>query len=42
MSDLNKMYPNIIVAEKDGRFRTLRINWENEKEIKKILEEKGW
>ena len=42
MSELANMYPEIIISEKDGRFRTLRINWEKEKEIKKILKEKGW
>ena len=42
MSELANMYPEIIISEKDGRFRTLRINWKKEKEIKKILKEKGW
>lgn len=30
MSELAKMYPDLIIAGKDGRFRTLSINWENE------------
>ena len=29
MSDLLRMYPDKLVAGKDGRFRTLSINWEN-------------
>lgn len=31
MSDLVRMYPNILITGKDGRFRTLTINWEYEK-----------
>lgn len=27
MSDLLKMYPDLVIAGKDGRFRTLSINW---------------
>ena len=42
MSELAQKYPNIIISERDGRFRTLRINWKNKKEIKKIKKEKGW
>ena len=38
MSDLSRMYPDILIIGKDGRFRTLSINWEQEKEIKEILE----
>ena len=38
MSDLSRMYPDILIIGKDGRFRTLAINWEQEKEIKEILE----
>ncbi len=33
MSDLLRMYPNLLVAGKIGRFRTLSINWENKKEV---------
>lgn len=28
MSELAKMYPDLIITGKDGRFRTLSINWE--------------
>ena len=28
MSDLLRMYPNLFIAGKDGRFRTLSINWD--------------
>ena len=35
MSDLKRMYPTLIKTGKDGRFRTLSINWENEEEVKK-------
>lgn len=30
MSELAKMIPEIFTTEKDGRFRTLSINWESE------------
>lgn len=42
MSELARMYPDILVSERDGRFRTLRVNWKNKKAIKKILKEKEW
>ena len=42
MSDLSNMYPKILEVGKDGRFRTLRINWKKKREIKKILKEKEW
>lgn len=42
MSDLARMYPKILEVGKDGRFRTLRINWKKKREIKKILKEKEW
>lgn len=42
MSDLKRMYPDIVIAEQDKRFRTLRINWKKKREIKKILKEKEW
>ena len=42
MSELAKMYPDVLIAERDGRFRTLRVNWKNKKQIKKIIKEKGW
>lgn len=37
MSDLLRMYPDLFIAGKDGRFRTLSINWENENEVKQAL-----
>ena len=36
MSDLIRMHPELFIIGKDGRFRTLRINWE-EQEIKTFL-----
>lgn len=38
MSDLMRMYPDLLKVSKEGRFRVLSINWEKEKEIKDILE----
>ena len=40
MSDLLRMYPDLVIAGKDGRFRTLSINWENEqvKDFMKLYE----
>lgn len=38
MSDLKRMYPDLFIIGKDGRFRTLSVNWEQEKEIKEFLE----
>ena len=38
MSDLKRMYPNLLIVGKEGRFRTLTIDWSKEKEIKEILE----
>ena len=35
MSDLLRMYPDLVIAGKDGRFRTLSINWKC-KEIKEF------
>lgn len=37
MSDLIRMHPNLLKAGKDGRFRTLSVNWNEEEEIKEIL-----
>lgn len=42
MTELAKMYPEIIIVERDGRFRTLRVNWKNKKDIKRIIKEKEW
>lgn len=44
MSDLIRLYPNILIVGKDGRFRTIEIDWEKEQEIndiKEILESIG-
>ena len=38
MSDLIRMYPDLLIVGRDGRFRTLSVNWELEKEIKEILD----
>lgn len=35
MSDLARMYPSLVEVGKDGRYRTLKIKWEN-------VEENGW
>lgn len=35
MSDLLNRYPNLLIAGKNGRFRTLSINWNNKEEIKR-------
>ena len=39
MSDLIRMYPNILIIGKQGRFRTLAINWENKEEINQLIKE---
>lgn len=36
MSDVSRMYPDVVKVGKDGRFRTLEIDWSKEKEIKDI------
>ena len=38
MSDVTRMYPDIFIVGKDGRFRTLELDWAKEKEIKEIKE----
>lgn len=37
MSDLLRMYPEIFIVDKDGRFRTLELNLKEENFIKKLL-----
>lgn len=37
MSDLVRMYPDIFIVGKDGRFRTLSINWDEEKMIEDLF-----
>lgn len=34
MSELVEKYPDLLIAGKDGRFRTLSINWNNKEQIK--------
>ena len=44
MSDVIRLYPDLVIVGKDGRFRTLEIDWKKEKEInelKEILESIG-
>jgi hypothetical protein len=41
MSDLLRMYPDLFIAAKDGRFRTLSINWKNKKQVKQALKKYG-
>lgn len=36
MSELLTKYSNILIPGKDGRFRTLSIDWNKEKEIKEL------
>ena len=36
MSDLLRMYPGLVIPGKDGRFRTLRLNWEWEDSINQL------
>ena len=36
MSDLLRMYPGLVIAGKDGRFRTLKLNWEWEDSINQL------
>ena len=38
MSELLNKHSNIIIPGKEGRFRTLSIDWNKEKEIKEIKE----
>ena len=37
MSDLTRLHPELFIVGKDGRFRTLSINWEQEKEIEELF-----
>lgn len=38
MSDLIRLYSDILIVGKDGRFRTLEIDWEKEKEVNDLKE----
>lgn len=37
MSDLKRMYPNLLIVGKIGRFRTLSINWDNVEEVQQEM-----
>jgi hypothetical protein len=37
MSDLTRLHPDLFIIGKEGRFRTLSVNWEQEKEIDELL-----
>jgi hypothetical protein len=37
MSDLVKMYPDLFIVSKVGRFRALEINWEQKELIKELF-----
>lgn len=41
MSDLVRIYPDLFIVGKNGRFRTLQINWDYEEinDLIKMLEE---
>lgn len=39
MSDLVRLYPDLFILERDGRFRILKINWKEKKMIKEIKKE---
>ena len=41
MSELNKMYPDLFITGKEGRFRILSIDWTKEKEIKELIDMLG-
>jgi len=38
MSELKAFYPDIFIPKKRGKYRTLSVNWENEKDIKALRE----
>lgn len=40
MSDLKRLYPEAFIVGKEGRFRTLSINWDNTDEIKQFVNRK--
>ena len=37
MSDLTRLHPDLFIIGKEGRFRTLSVNWGQEKEIDELL-----
>ena len=36
ISDLIRMYPELFIIGKDGRFRTIAINWDNKEAVKEM------
>ena len=36
MSDLTNIYPDLFIIGKEGRFRTLQINWDEEKLVNEL------
>lgn len=36
MSDLIRLYPQILIVGKQGRFRTLSIDWQDQEEIERM------
>ena len=41
MSDLVRIYPDLFIVDRLGRFRTLSINWKEKKMIKSLMKEYG-
>ena len=37
ISDLIRLYPTLFITGKDGRFRTIEVNWKNKKLVKQEL-----
>lgn len=38
MSELASIYSDILITGKEGRFRTLAVNWDNIEEVNKVKE----
>lgn len=38
MSELASIYSEILITGKEGRFRTLAVNWDNIEEVNKVKE----
>lgn len=38
ISDLIRKYPELFIVGKDGRFRTIAINWDNKQAVKEAKE----
>ena len=41
MSDLIRKYPDLFIIGKDGRFRTLSIEWTNSDEVNQAIKKLG-